>query len=137
MHALELKTGQHIDGIEIVVSPGMRDAYNALVGDTWAWWAQTDALPPTLLLGMAFRSLLDYIHLPAGTIHLSQELKMQARAPVAAAYTFDIVVTRASVRQDQLFLFLELHIRADAHPVARAVTSLLIPLSTAEEPGKQ
>ena len=133
MHALELKTGQRIHGIEVIIVPGLRDAYNILVGDTWARWAETDALPPTLLLGMAFRSLLEHIHLPAGTIHLSQELEMQERAPISATYTLDIVVTRANMRQDQFFLFLELHIRANTCPVARAVTSLLIPLSPTKE----
>jgi len=71
-------------------------AYMAATGETDNLFNGTGIVPPTAIAAWALVSLLDYIDLPFGTIHLSQEIHS-----INTASTGDTITCHAQVSRKQ------------------------------------
>ena len=71
----QLEVGQEFPAVNFELDPGQVAAYLQATGETDNLYAGTGSVPPTAVAAWALISLLEYIDLPDGTIHLSQDVQ--------------------------------------------------------------
>ena len=91
-------------------------------------------VPPGAAATMALGALLGQVHLPAGTLHSSQEVRMSGRLPVGAGATCAARIANRSTRGGMVFLTLEFSLTADdgGLTVLDGTATLLAPESRQE-----
>ncbi|MCL4508545.1 MAG: hypothetical protein M1296_03335 [Chloroflexi bacterium] len=127
MKACDLTAGQRLTLDSLKIPSSDIERYNEVTSAPRIVIDGLELVPPTLLVAQAFRRLMEMVELPDGTIHLGQDIEVLCPVGVDRWVDIEAVVNRASIRQGQLFLFIELWLRVQGVPTVRAVTSVVAP----------
>tara|TARA_B100000029_G_C17396307_1_gene895335 strand:- start:265 stop:666 length:402 start_codon:yes stop_codon:yes gene_type:complete len=91
----KMPVGHKFDSVEYTVSKEDVNNYILAIGNPSDFYYSGEISPPTALLAFALRTVMAEIHLPEGSIHVSQE--MNCYAPI---YNNDKVILSGSISQN-------------------------------------
>ena len=94
----QLDVGYEFPEANFSLDPSAVSAYLASTEDSIPIYAGTGKVPPTAIAAWALASLLEYIDLPAGTIHLTQEVRSLKTVSEGTEVTCKAKVSRKQER---------------------------------------
>ena len=108
--------------------------YMNAVGDDLTLYEELDALPPNAIAAYVLRELLNKMHLPAGTIHASQEIESLRIIPIGETLYCNMTVSKPTKRKGLNTIFAEFIVQdTEANNLLRGKSLVLIP---AEQPNE-
>lgn len=124
----ELAPGQALAPVTFTITAAEAGAYVQAVGDSSALYQQAMApLPPLLLAARGLQLLMAQVEIPAGTVHGGQECEFFHPTYAGRPLHLTASVPRASTRQGQRFVTLEMEVREGEALVCRGRAALIIP----------
>jgi acyl dehydratase len=112
--------------VEYVLTREMVSDYQSAVGDGTALYQQEGAVPPTALATLAVGTLLDFLHIPPGAIHGSQELEFSGPVRVGQRVACSGRVAQNQVRGKARFLTVECSVVGEDGAVVMRGRSLIV-----------
>jgi hypothetical protein len=92
----DLITGYEFPPATFLIDSELADTYASAVGDTNSLYKDINAVPPTAAFAFAMTALSRGISLPAGAIHVSQDMEFSAMI-----HPGDSITSRAKITRNQ------------------------------------
>ena len=122
-----LEPGHELFSRRITVASDSVVAYLAAVDDRTSMYAQEGIVPPMAVAALVMSQALKAIELPAGAVHIGQELGFQAAVDVGADVDCSARVVQNSVRRGTRFMALEITAGVGEAKALTGRVSLAIP----------
>jgi len=109
----ELKVGDKFPVLSFTLEPDKVKDYIEAVEESsgyFAQWSQGEVAPPIACASLAVATLFKDMELPAGTVHLSQEITLTRPVRVGQTLLVRAVVIRNQVRRNLHIMTLQLKI---------------------------
>ena len=124
----QLEVGYEFPPASFELTTESVSAYMTATGETDSLYKGTGIVPPTSVAAWALASLLDYIDLPFGTIHLSQEIHSVNTASAGDTITCHAKVSRKQERGQLKLLNIDINVVAsDSKPVLTGKSAFNLP----------
>lgn len=94
----QLEAGYEFPQFDLILDKERVAAYLKAVGETHSFSLLNGQVPPAAIAAWALVSLLEFVSLPAGTIHLSQEIQSFGIASFGDTLTCRATVSRKQER---------------------------------------
>ena len=128
MGVSSIVAGQELGQVKFNLDASLVREYLSVAGDSSKVYAGTDLVPYTAVAALGVRTVLGWLALPPGTIHVAQELVVHRAVACGQRVSCRAKVTQASHRRDGTFLVLEFAVNDDAgQPILDGRTTLLVP----------
>lgn len=120
--------GQRFPAVEFELSPEWVQGYVQAVEDR-AIVAHEGAVPPMALAALAVRALLENASLPAGAVHLGQDVSFLRQVRVGERLRAEVEVTSRGERRDWALMGVAVTVSAaDGQPVMEGRATVAFPL---------
>ncbi|MCH7705732.1 MAG: MaoC family dehydratase N-terminal domain-containing protein [Chloroflexi bacterium] len=128
MGNVETAAGSELDKVRYTLDRDLIADYLSVVGGEPALYQPGDLVPPTAMAALGMRTLLNGLGLPAGAVHVAQELTMHRTATWDQNVVCSARVAQTSQRKDGRFLVLEFEIAGeDGSPILEGRTIVIAP----------
>jgi acyl dehydratase len=124
----QLEVGYEFPPASFELTTESVSAYLKATGETDSLYNGTGIVPPTAVAAWALVSLLDYIDLPFGTIHLSQEIQFIGTANAGDTITCHAKVSRKKERGQLKLLNIDIKVvNQNDKPVLAGKSAFTLP----------
>ena len=127
MELSALSPGQVLVDQELTLSAETSAAYREAVEDTSAVYQEHTAVPPTALAALALAAVMRAVELPAGAVHVGQELEFTGAVEPGASLRCTVSVAGNGVRGGNRLLALRFQVTRESQPVVAGRTSIIVP----------
>ncbi len=128
MPNVETAAGSELDQVRYTLDRDLIADYLSVVGSEPTLYQPGDLVPPTAMAALGMRTLLNGLGLPAGAVHVAQELAMHRTAMWGQTVVCSARVAQTSQRKDGRFLVLEFEIAGeDGSPILEGRTIVIAP----------
>ena len=103
-----LEPGQRLFSRSMAVSADAAASYRSAVGDDAPPIAGEHVVPPMAVAAMVMGAAMAVVELPAGAVHMAQELEFARPVEAGAPLTCSATVVANSVRRGTRFIVLEM-----------------------------
>ena len=125
----KLPTGHSLAAMEHRITKEMVVAYLNAVGDHSPVYKNGGWVPPTAVIALTVRFILETLGLPSGTLHASQEIEMCKPVPTDSNVIYEVKVTQNAIRHPWRFLVLDVMAREKGGPTfMQSRCTLLVPM---------
>jgi hypothetical protein len=123
----DLSAGHVFDPVTFLLDAGRVRDYVAATGDEYATYEGLGAAPPLAVAAFALGTLLEQVHLPEGTLHLSEALSFQAPLPLGAAVEARSRLAQRSTRAGMVVSVIETEVVFDGRTALTARATVMSP----------
>lgn len=128
MGNVEFAAGSELEKVRYTLDRDLIAGYLSVVGSEPSLYQPGDMVPPTAMAALGMRTLLNGLGLPAGAVHVAQELNMHRTATWDQNVVCSARVAQTSQRKDGQFLVLEFEIAdEDGSPILEGRTIVIAP----------
>ncbi len=120
--------GQSLVDEELTISPEASAAYRDATADTSAVYDERTAVPPTAVAALALAAVMRAVELPAGAVHVGQELELSSVAEPGDALRCTASVADNGVRGGNRLLALRFQVTHESRPVVAGRASIIVPV---------
>lgn len=101
--------------------------YLASTGGDRAFYSRHDAVPPMAVAGRALGALIERLSMPAGSVHIGQEVDFLGTARTGEELACTVKVARESSRGGWRILSLDFDVNGSRGPVLKGRTTVMLP----------
>ena len=128
MEYSSLKAGQKVcDGRYTLTSRDIAE-YVSAVSDSSPMYSDGSTAPPTAVAALALKSVLEALAIPAGTIHVGQELEFKEHVRAGQDLSCEATLVQNSVRGNSRFLSIAIEVRnEEGASVLQGKSTIVVP----------
>lgn len=129
----QLDVGYEFPPVSFRLEPSSVSAYLKATGESNLAYEETGKVPPTAIAAWSLASLLEYIELPDGTIHLTQEIQSLDGVTEGIDVTCSAKVSRKQERGKLKLLNIDIEVVDQNHQPVLSGKAVSIYLSRATQ----